>query len=79
MKVLVTGGCGFLGSNLASDALERGDELVVFDNLSRSGSRKNLNWLEEQAHFYFHHGDIRNQNDIARVVQEFQPEAIFHL
>ena len=39
MKLLITGGCGFLGSNLASDALARGDELVVFDNLYRNGSR----------------------------------------
>lgn len=36
--LLITGGCGFLGSNLAAHALEWGDELVVFDNLSRQGS-----------------------------------------
>lgn len=38
MKLLITGGCGFLGSNFAADALVRGDELVIFDNLCRSGS-----------------------------------------
>jgi CDP-paratose 2-epimerase len=46
MRLLITGGCGFLGSNLAADALTRGDELMVFDNLSRSGSLKNLGWLQ---------------------------------
>lgn len=79
MKLLITGGCGFLGSNLASDALARGDELVVFDNLYRDGSRKNLAWLQTQGKLDFVHGDIRNQNDIARVIQSFNPDSIFHL
>jgi CDP-paratose 2-epimerase len=79
MKLLITGGCGFLGSNLASDALLRGDELVVFDNLYRSGSRENLPWLQSLGKFTFEHGDIRNQNDITRIVQAFKPDAIFHL
>lgn len=79
MKLLITGGCGFLGSNLASDALARGDELVVFDNLYRNGSRDNLTWLHSQGKFTFEHGDIRNQNDITRIIQSFKPEAIFHL
>jgi len=79
MKLLITGGCGFLGSNLAADALSRGDELVLFDNLYRNGSRENLSWLQNQGNFTFEHGDIRNQNDITRVVQSFKPDAIFHL
>lgn len=79
MKLLITGGCGFLGSNLASDAILRGDEVVLFDNLYREGSRLNLAWLESQGKFKFEHGDIRNQNDITRVIQSFQPDAIFHL
>lgn len=79
MKLLITGGCGFLGSNLAADALLRGDELVLFDNLYRHGSRENLSWLQNQGNFTFEHGDIRNQNDITRVVELFKPDAIFHL
>lgn len=79
MKLLITGGCGFLGSNLASDALVRGDELIVFDNLYRNGSRDNLAWLQSQGEFRFEHGDIRNQNDITRLVRETKPDAIFHL
>lgn len=79
MKLLITGGCGFLGSNLAADALLRGDELVIFDSLYRSGSRANLGWLQNQGKFRFEHGDIRNQNDITRVVQSFKPDVVFHL
>ena len=79
MKLLITGGCGFLGSNLASDALARSDELIVFDNLYRNGSRENLAWLQGQGEFRFEHGDIRNQNDITRLIKETKPDAIFHL
>lgn len=79
MKLIITGGCGFLGSNLASDALARGDDLVVFDNLYRNGSRANLTWLQTQGKFAFEHGDTRNVNDITRVIQSFKPDAIFHL
>lgn len=79
MKLLITGGCGFLGSNLAADALSRGDDLVIFDNLYRNGSRDNLTWLQGLGRFNFQHGDIRNNNDVNWVVAEFQPDAIFHL
>ncbi len=79
MKLLITGGCGFLGSNLASDALARNDNLVVFDNLYRNGSRDNLAWIQSQGELTFEHGDIRNQNDITQVIKSFQPEVIFHL
>jgi CDP-paratose 2-epimerase len=79
MKLLITGGCGFLGSNLAADALARSDELMVFDNLSRNGSRSNFEWLSSQGHFVFQHGDIRNRNDVETAVQSFKPDAIFHL
>lgn len=79
MKLLITGGCGFLGSNLAADAIARGDEVVVFDNLYRNGSRDNLLWLQDLGRFQFQHGDIRNQNDVNRIVSKCQPDSIFHL
>lgn len=79
MRLLITGGCGFLGSNLASDAISRGDELIVLDNLYRNGSRENLSWLQAQGKFIFEHGDIRNPNDTTRIVQTFKPDVIFHL
>lgn len=79
MKLLITGGCGFLGSNLAAHALERGDDLVIFDSLYRQGPISNLQWLLDRGKFRFVHGDIRNQNDVTRLVREFKPDAIFHL
>lgn len=79
MRILITGGCGFLGSNLAASALEKGYELIVFDNLSRLGSTQNLEWLRGQGAFTHVHGDIRNTNDVTRIVRDFKPDGVFHV
>jgi CDP-paratose 2-epimerase len=79
MKLLITGGCGFLGSNLAAYALEQGIDLAVFDSLYRQGSHLNLAWLQKMRSFRYIHGDIRNWNDVAQAVQSFKPDAVFHL
>ena len=79
MKYLITGGCGFLGSNIASEVLKRGHELVVFDSLYRFGSYQNLEWLKTQGEFEFIHGDIRNTNDVERTIKQHKPDVIYHL
>lgn len=79
MKYLITGGCGFLGSNIASEILKQGDELVVFDSLYRFGSYQNLEWLKTQGNFEFIHGDIRNTNDVERTIKTHKPDVIYHL
>lgn len=79
MIYLITGGCGFLGSNLASEVLKRGHELVIFDNLSRLGSNSNLAWLKNFGAFSFVLGDIRNANDIEKLIANTNPDVVFHL
>jgi len=79
MKLLITGGCGFLGSNLAAHAISQGLELCIFDSLYRHGAQANLQWLQSQGRFTFVHGDIRNANDVERVVRQFGPNMVFHL
>lgn len=79
MRYLITGGCGFVGSNLAAEVLEKGEELFILDNLSRQGSEKNLEWLKTKGNFKFYHADIRSYNDVEYVVKEVQPNIIFHL
>lgn len=78
MKILITGGAGFLGSNLSKRVIENNDELIVFDNLRRIGSESNLKWLSRFGEFKFVHGDIRNYNDIGDIIRKFKPDAIFH-
>jgi UDP-glucose 4-epimerase len=77
MKALVTGGAGFIGSNLVDALLQRGDEVVVVDDLS-TGKRENLEGalangatLEEI--------DIRDAEAVSEVVGRTRPDAIFHL
>lgn len=79
MRYLVTGGCGFLGSNLSARVIEQGDELVVFDNLSRVGSAANLKWLRELGGFSMLHGDIRIAADVDAAVAASRPDVVFHL
>jgi len=79
MKYLITGGCGFLGSNIASEILKQGDELIVFDSLYRFGSYQNLEWLKTQGRFEFIHGDIRNTNDVEKTIKMYKPDVIYHL
>ena len=76
MKVLITGGCGFLGSNLASAFLADGAEVVVLDALFRNGSASNLCWLEEQAakhQFHFLQADIAEAEGVEAVFRRHGP------
>ena len=79
MKYLITGGCGFLGSNIAAELLKRGERVIIFDNLYRLGSERNLQWLRKQGEFAFYRGDIRNREDVENSITKEKPSVIFHL
>ena len=79
MRLLITGGCGFLGSNLAAEGIRRGMAVTVFDDLSRQGSSSNLAWLRTLGPVTFIHGDIRCASDVQQVVEALVPEVIFHV
>lgn len=72
MKVLVTGGAGYIGSVTAELLLDEGHEVVVFDNLER-GHRSAV---DKRASFF--EGDLRDESRIATVVSEVRPEAVMH-
>ncbi|MBN1169544.1 GDP-mannose 4,6-dehydratase [Candidatus Micrarchaeota archaeon] len=78
MKILITGGLGFLGSNLAHENLKRGHETIIMDNLSRDGTNSNLAWLEQQGNITLEKKDIRVWYDVQNVIQSHKPDAIFH-
>jgi len=70
-KCLVTGGAGFIGSNLVDALIERDDEVIIIDNLS-TGKKENLNSKAE-----FHNLDLRNLKDIKSLFKDI--DYVFHL
>lgn len=65
-KVLVTGGAGFIGSHIAEELLEKGHEVIVYDNLT-TGSIENLEKVKN--HIEFVRGDILNFNDLQNAMK----------
>lgn len=81
MKWLVTGGCGFIGVNLAEALLRDGEGVTLFDNLHRQGSEENLRWMRSrhQESFRFIRGDVRDAEAVRKAVADDRPDAIAHL
>ena len=79
MRLLITGGCGFLGSNLAAAAMARGDAVTILDNLSRVGAEQNRAWLASLGAFEFVKDDVRSAERVAQLVARVRPDALFHL
>ncbi len=77
---LITGGAGFIGCNFVARLLKRNEKVTIFDNLSRSGSRLNLQWLREtfgDNAFKLIQGDVRNAEAITEAARE--ADIILHL
>jgi len=72
MAILISGGAGYIGSHMVLAALDRGDEVVVVDNLS-SGIRS---LVAEGAHF--HQGDVGDQTLLRRLFEQYSVTAVIH-
>jgi CDP-paratose 2-epimerase len=79
MKILITGGSGFIGCNAAQRFLQSGDAVTVFDDLSRPGSSLNLAWLREQGEFDFVEGDICDVGFLNATVKAGRFDVCIHL
>jgi CDP-paratose 2-epimerase len=79
LKALVTGGAGFIGSNLVDRLVREGQQVVVFDNLSRHGTDKNVAWLraEHGDRWTLTQADIRDFDALRRAVASV--DVIYHL
>lgn len=79
MKYLITGGAGFIGSNFARKLLSRGDEVIIFDNLSRQGSDLNLALLRcEFPHLQSIHGDVARDIHLLEILAA-RVDVVYHL
>ena len=76
--VLITGGAGFIGTNLAERLLSAGQRVLVFDNLSRAGVRHNVEWLCKQfpGRVNLEVADVRDANAVTRAVA--RADRVYH-
>ncbi len=77
--VLITGGCGFIGCNLANALARRGDRVMALDNLSRAGARENAHWLKARHGdaVAVRNGDVRDPATVVDAVRD--ASAVLHL
>jgi len=76
LRVLITGGAGFIGSHLADAYLQRGDEVTVIDDLS-TGTIENISHLKNNPRFHYTIDSVHNQPVTAELVD--QCDVVFHL
>jgi CDP-paratose 2-epimerase len=77
---LITGGAGFIGSNYAQRLIQRGEQVTIFDNLSRAGAPRNVAWLQDQfgeSAFRLIVADVRSADQMAEAAKE--ADVIVHL
>ncbi|MFK5913748.1 MAG: dTDP-glucose 4,6-dehydratase [Woeseiaceae bacterium] len=80
MKIIVTGGAGFIGSAVIRQYIQQTDHSIVnLDALTYAGNLESLADISGHSRYQFEHVDIRNINDIKRVFERHQPDAIMHL
>lgn len=79
MKLLITGGAGFIGSAVVRQALAQGHQVAVLDAMTYAASPATLAPLEGRADFELHHADIRDAAAVKRVLDTVRPDAVMHL
>lgn len=79
MNILITGGVGFIGSNMADAFLKSGHRVVILDNLSRPNVVKNLMWLiSHHSGLKFLQYDVRQPEKVNHAIQNLDVDVVFH-
>lgn len=79
MRLLVTGGCGFIGSAVVRLAVARGHHVTNLDALTYAGRPENVATVEGSPLYRFVHADIRDRATLDRIMAEARPDAVMHL
>lgn len=80
MKILITGGAGFIGSAVVRHIInETQDSVINVDKLTYAGNLESLESVENSPRYHFEQVDICDAKEIARVFEQYQPDAVMHL
>ena len=79
MKILVTGGAGFIGSAVVRLAISRGHSIINVDALTYAACLENVASVSESSQYSFEHANIRDRNALDTLFEKHQPDAVMHL
>ena len=79
MKILITGGAGFIGSAVVRLAISRGYSVINLDSLTYASCLENVASVSENSRYSFEHADIRNRNELDQIFETHKPDAVLHL
>jgi len=79
MKILITGGAGFIGSAVVHAAVSKGNFVINLDALKYSGYLKNIEKFEKMPNYSFERADICDLSEMRRIIFKYEPDAIMHL
>ena len=79
MKILVTGGAGFIGSAVVRLAIARGHSIVNVDALTYAACLENVASVSKSPQYFFEHADIRDCNALDTIFEKHKPDAVMHL
>ena len=78
MNLLVTGGCGFIGSNFIRLMISKDFNILNIDKLTYAGTLNNLKDLSDNSNYSFIQGDISDANLIETILEKFKPNYIIN-
>lgn len=79
MKILVTGGAGFIGSAVVRLAIARGHSVVNVDALTYAACLENVASVSQSSKYFFEHADIRDHNALDTIFEKHRPDGVMHL
>ena len=79
MKILVTGGLGFIGSAFVRTSIKKGHQVINIDSLTYAGNVNNVNDVKNHKNYFFKNVDIKDFKAIEEIILKFKPDSIIHL
>ena len=79
MKLMVTGGAGFIGSAVVREAINRGYRIINVDSLTYAANEENLLSVVDHEKYFFEQIDIRERGKLAQIFEKYKPNAVMHL